>query len=160
MKPQHLSALRKITTPINVKALNWCVTGSLSFSLRGLEVEVDDIDIQTDLESAYVIQKLLNNYVTKEVQFSSTDRIRSHFGTLEIDGVRVEIMGDVQKRLEDKIWEVPINPQDHLEMVKFKDMEIPVLTLAYEYQAYLTLGRFEKAAILKQHLQISNDDDR
>jgi hypothetical protein len=156
MKPEHLSALKKILTALEGQPINWAITGSLGFALQGVKVEVHDIDIQTDRESAYTIQQLFSDYMTKEVRFSSTDRIRSHFGAFEIDGIEVEIMGDIQKKLTDATWEDPINPRDHLVWIEFEGMRIPVLSLPYEYQAYIKLGRFEKAEMLRQYLETGN----
>jgi hypothetical protein len=52
MKPKHLSALRKIYTELEGQPINWVITGSLGCALQGVKVEVHDIDIQTDRESA------------------------------------------------------------------------------------------------------------
>jgi len=73
----------------------WAITGSLGFALQGLEIEVHDVDIQTDCEGAYEIERRLSEYSIRPVIHSETERIRSHFGALEIEGVKVEIMGDL-----------------------------------------------------------------
>jgi hypothetical protein len=133
--------------------VNWVVTGSLGFALQGVPVDVHDIDIQTDKEGAYEIERRFSEFVIKKVAFRSTDKIRSHFGILMIDGIRVEIMGDIQKRLEDGSWEEPVDLNRYKRFVEIRGMKIPVLSLEYEYQAYLKLGRTEKAEILKKWLQ-------
>ena len=62
-------------------------------------------------------------------------------------------MGDLQKKLSDGTWEDPVNPQDHLDWVMFEGLRLPVLSLEYEYRAYLKLGRLEKAEQLRRHLE-------
>jgi len=77
-------------------------------ALQGVPVEVHDIDIQTDKDGVYEIERCLAEFVIEPVRYSETERIRSHLGMLEIDGIKVEIMGDIQKRLGNQGWEEPI----------------------------------------------------
>ncbi|MBC8234444.1 hypothetical protein H8E77_33260 [bacterium] len=149
----HLSVLRKLYAKLESEGVNWVLTGSASFALQGIPMEVHDIDVQTDKVGAYRIEELFSRYSTKKVSFSSTDNIRSHFGELYIDGVRVEIMGDIQKRLEYGNWEEPVNLEFHKRFVNVAGMRIPVLSLEYEYQAYLKLGRIEKAEKFKKGMK-------
>jgi len=79
--------------------------------------------------------------------------MRSYLGMLEIDGVKVEIMGDIQKRLADQSWEEPVKVEYYRLWVEVDGMRIPVLSLEYEYRAYLTLGRTDKAEMLRSWLQ-------
>jgi hypothetical protein len=44
----------------------------------------------------------------------------------------------------------------HLRFVEVEQMRLPVLDLAYEYTAYLTLGRHERAELLRQWLLARN----
>jgi hypothetical protein len=66
-----------------------------------MPVEPRDIDIQTDEAGAYAIARLFSECVTRPIAFSAADRIRSHFGALLVDGVKVEVMGDIHKRPDD-----------------------------------------------------------
>lgn len=147
-----LKVLKKIHSRLSKTDVSWAVTGSLSFALQGVPVKPNDIDIQTDKQGAYEIEKLFSEFVIKRVSFSSTEKICSHFGELEIDGVKVEIMGDVQKRSANGTREPPVDLNRHKRIVKIEGMKVPVLSLEYEYQAYLKLGRKDKAGILKRWL--------
>lgn len=148
--PEQLSALRLIHERLGKTPIVWVVTGSLSFALRGMDVAVHDIDIQSDREGAYQIDRLLQEYVIEPVRFSATTQIRSHFGALAVRGTRVEIMGDIEKWTSRSCWEPPAELTHHRQWVTVAGMTIPVLTLHHEYQAYLTLGRLEQAAKLKK----------
>lgn len=112
-------------------------------------VPVHDIDIQTDRAGAYRTEELFYEYLKRKVTFSSTDRIRSHFGCLNIRGIQVEIMGDIEKRLPDGTWEEPVDLRAVRHFIDVEGMRIPVLSLEYEYEAYLKLGRVEKAKVIK-----------
>lgn len=149
----HRLVLENLLDRLNREEIIWALTGSASFVLRGINFEVDDIDLQTDKLSAYQIEQCFSNYVVQPVTFSSSDKIRSHFGALLIDGVRVEIMGDLQKRLPGGEWESPVDVQSLREFLEVDNLRIPVLPLEHEYRAYQLLGRREKALVLKRALR-------
>ncbi|MDK2783171.1 MAG: hypothetical protein PWQ32_760 [Thermococcaceae archaeon] len=148
----HLEVLRRLYERLSQSDVTWAVTGSLGFALQGVPVEVHDIDIQTDREGAYEIERLFSEFVVEPVRFKESERIKSHFGALMIDGVRVEIMGDIQKKVNDK-WEEPVDVKRYRRFVEVEGMKIPVLDLEYEYQAYLKLGRMEKVEMLRKFLE-------
>jgi len=149
VSPQHLGALRKVYERLRGTEINWLVCAGMSLALHGMPVVVHDIDLQTDAPGAYAIERLFTEYATKPVAFSSTDRIRSHFGALTIDGIKVEIIGDIEKRAEDGSWEAAPNLGQHKLFVRVGDMQIPVISLEYECEAYRKMGRFEKAALVR-----------
>ncbi|MBS3786813.1 hypothetical protein KGY79_01295 [Candidatus Bipolaricaulota bacterium] len=155
---KHLEVLQKLYSELKGTEVNWVVTGSVSFCLQGVPVSPNDLDIQTDKPGAYEIERLFQEYVIKKVKFSSTDRIKSHFGALKIEGVLVEIMGAVQK-FYDGEWEEPIDIDKHKKIVTVKEMEIPVLNLGYESKAYRRFGRLEMAEKLSDYSDIQNPDN-
>ena len=53
--------------------------------------------------------------------------------------------------------EEPVDVALHRRWVKLDDMQIPVLALEYELQAYRLLGRSEKAEVIHQWLQKRSD---
>ncbi|MCO6040813.1 nucleotidyltransferase domain-containing protein [Thermococcus alcaliphilus] len=149
---KHLEVLRRLYERLSQSDVTWAVTGSLGFALQGVPVEPHDIDIQTDREGAYEIERLFSEFVVEPVRFKESEKIRSHFGVLMIDGVKVEIMGDIQKKVNDE-WEEPVDINRYKSFVEIEGMKIPVLDLEYEYQAYLKLGRIKKAKMLKRFLE-------
>jgi hypothetical protein len=153
IEAQYLDALRKIYARLEDNNVNWVITGSLGMALQGMDVEVHDIDVQTDKDGAYEIESRFPECVIKAVRYSISERIGSHLGILEIAGIKVEIMGDIQKRLDDQTWEEPVKVELYKCWSEIDGMQIPVLSLEYEYQAYLKLGRNEKAEILRNWLQ-------
>lgn len=155
--PAFTAVLRQIVASLQGSDINWAVTGSLGMALQGVEIEPRDIDLQTDREGAYEIERRFFAQVSRKVSFSTGQRIRSHFGALLINGVRVEIMGAVQKRLEDGTWEDAIDPGSYKRLVHFTGMQIPVLALEYEAQAYQKMGRLQRAELLRQVMQSRRD---
>jgi len=153
ISPQYLAALRVIVERLAGQPIDWAVTGSCGFALQGLDVTVHDIDVQTDSDGAYAIERALADRRGRAVAYSAAERIRSHFGALEIDGVTIEIMGGIQKRLGDGTWEPPVDIRPHRRWVAVDGMSIPVLALEYEYTAYLALGRAEQVVTLKTWIE-------
>lgn len=135
------------------EGVTWALTGSVGFVLQGVPVVPHDIDVQTDEPGAYEIERRFATHVLRPVTFSSTDWIRSHFGALRIEGITVEIMGGGQKRLPDGTWEDPVDVTTHRPFVEVAGISVPLLSLEYEYEAYLCLGRTETAAMLQSHLR-------
>jgi len=133
--------------------INWAVTGSLGLALQGMDVDVHDIDIQTDKSGAYDIENRLSQHVVRNVEFSTSEKICSYFGELSIDGIKVEIMGDIQKRLPDGIWEDPIDICSNRCFIEYDGLSIPVISLEYECEAYDRLGRTEKADQVRKYLR-------
>ena len=155
----HMRVLRRLYDKLHASDVNWVVTGSLAMALHGVPVDVHDIDIQTDKSGAYEMERLFSESIAKKVSFSAAEKIRSHYGALMIDGIEVEIMGDIQKRMPDGSWEGPVDIARHKTFVKVDEMRVPVLTLEYEYEAYKHLGRTDKAAILHEWLRSAKPRD-
>jgi hypothetical protein len=151
--PRHLDVLRKIRARLEHADVNWVVTGSVGFALQGVPVSPDDLDIQTDEAGAYEIERLFSEFVVRKVAFSSAERIRSHFGVLSVDGVTVELMGDIQKKRDDGSWDNPVDLDRHKRVVEIEGISVPVLSLEYECDAYKRLGRTDKAAMLERWLR-------
>lgn len=149
----HLSALRIICGRLGEAPLVWVVTGSLAFALRGMDVAVDDIDLQSDRAGAYEIERRLRGFVVEPVRFSSTATIRSHLGALLLCGVRVEIMGDIEKRIAGSAWEPPVDLTGPRQWITAHGLRVPVLSLEHEYRAYRTLGRMRQADMLRQWME-------
>jgi hypothetical protein len=150
---RHRAALRILCDRLRDDDLVWTVTGSLGFALQGVSVTPRDIDLQTTAAGAYEIERRCSEYATRPVAFAIAERIQSHFGALDVGGMPVEIMGDIQKCLPDGSWGPPTDLPRHRRYVAFEEERIPVLSLAYEAAAYRTLGRLETAAMLERWLR-------
>lgn len=133
----------------------WALTGSFAFYLRGIDVSVHHIDIQTDDTGAYAIGQVLEDHgfeCLEPVHYKQSDSIRSHFGRFRFDDVVVEIMGDIEKSTPDGKWKSTPPLTSLIETVIWEGLYVPVLNLEYEYQAYELLGRKERARVLREWL--------
>jgi hypothetical protein len=127
--------------------------------LQGMDLPVHDIDLQTSRAGAHEIERRLSAYVVKSVHEWVSPNMRSHYGQFDIDGVKLEVMGDVQKRVESRDWEEPVRVENYRRWVVVEGMPIPVLSLEYEHQAYLKMGRLERARLIATWLRAHGKDD-
>jgi len=144
----HASVLCRLVDEL--EGVTWALTGSTSFALQGVPVDPDDVDVQTTAHGAYEVEERFADRVVDPVTHSSDDGIRSQFGALSLDGVRVEVMGGLQKRTGGE-WAPPTDIETHREYVPLGDWRVPVLSLAYEADAYERLGREKRARLLREH---------
>lgn len=158
----HLAVLRRIVTRLELQkpSILWVVTGSLGFALQGVPVTVHDIDVQTDTDGAYRIEACFRECVARPVRLVSGERVESHLGALSLDGVTVEIMGEMRKRpCLDAPWGEPAPLGRERRWVEVDGLRVPVLSLTYERDAYYHLGRREKARLLDEWLAQGHQPD-
>lgn len=87
----------------------WAVAASTALALQGVAVQPRDIDIQTDEVGAYEIERLFSANSVRPVRHSSAERVQSHYGSLAIEGIEVEIMGTLQTREPGGAWSAPVD---------------------------------------------------
>lgn len=145
----HEIALRRLLPRLMQVDFDWALTGSASFKLRGMPFDPEDLDIQTTQAGAYELERLFAEYLDQPIRWSSNGQVRSYWGHLLVDGVEVEIIGSIQKRLPDGSWSEPPDLSRLREYVLFAGYQVPVLELKYESQAYALLGRSRRSLLLK-----------
>ena len=155
---EHMQALRVVCTRLGGQQPLWAVTGSTALAAQGLAVVAHEVDLQTDGPGAYAIERALAEFVVRPVAYSSSGRIRSHFGTAVVESLEVEIMRDVELRRPDGSWRPSPDLEEACRWVTVGDLAIPVLALEHECEAYLLLGRPERAELIRQHLTASGPD--
>lgn len=153
IKKSYLAVLRIICERLRDVPIAWAVTGSLGMALQGMRVEVHDIDLQADETGAYEIERRFADCVVQPVRYVASERIRSHFGRLEVEGVKVEVMGALQKWLDGQGWEKPVDVRRYRRFVDVDGMRVPVVSLAYEQRAYQKLGRLDKVRAIRRWLE-------
>ncbi len=153
--PKILKAFKRIypelTNPAR-KPIHWAVTGSLGMVLHGMTMEIHDIDIQTDKEGAYEIERRLVTSLVKLVHFKASEIVRSYFGVFEVEGIKIEVMGGLQHRSLDQSWLPPVQVELHKEWIDYEGMSIPVMSLTHEAEAYDLYRRTEKAQKIKEFI--------
>lgn len=148
-----LETLRVLHARLAEAPFPWAITGSVGMALQGMPLAPRDIDLQTDRAGAYAMQDLLAEFVVQPVAMKDSGHTRSLFGVLRVEGVTVEIMGDMVRRGPDGEWGTPPALAAITRRVMLAGMDLPVLDLAHEYQAYLAMGRTERAEEIRRWLE-------
>jgi ubiquinone/menaquinone biosynthesis C-methylase UbiE len=144
-KPYWRAVLHRIALAMNHADIAYRVVGGTALALRGLQVPVNDIDVEMLLpEDAYRFEGLFPGHVMTSVAHRVTEDVRSHFGRFDFDGVIVEIMAGLERRMGDR-W-LP----SFLETEATVDLDgvpVHVLHLEEEVLAYLRRSRLDRAAL-------------
>jgi predicted nucleotidyltransferase len=137
-----------------LKGINWALVGSTNLAIQGVDIKPHDIDILTDKEGIYAIEKILKRFEKEPVMFRETKQFKSNFGIFEIDDIKIEVMENLQNRIKNK-W-VRTNDLSKRKFIKFEGIELPVIPLEEEYRVYKKLGRIERANKIKKLINQRN----
>lgn len=147
-------ALKAICSEVSGKRFRWLIIGSTSLSLQGVKlngegVVPNDIDVLTDERTAYNMGKIFERYSLRSPSIvycagpdSEKPIFRSHFGQFEIGGVKVEIMGELEKRVNEKFvgkygeWWRHSRRLDKPKLIRYRGMILPVSPLEDHLLAY------------------------
>ncbi len=137
----------KSTIPQGVK---WCIDGSLSLTLQGINVTSHDIDILTDCYGAYEIEKTLTSYLVKAVTKSSSNKYESCFGKFLLYGVNVEEMGDLRV-FRNGAWSEAMSPSNVVvTSIMIDGDQIPVVSIEHQWKSGYIGEKYEKGEISKE----------
>jgi hypothetical protein len=127
---QILRVLVILAEQLESSKTSWALTGSTSLALQGVDLIPNDIDILTDEAGAYAIAKLFSKHVLVPVSFKKSPKYESHFGRLEIEGVSVELMGELRVFRGGR-WLPIMTPRTRkIENVQVDKHTVPVVSLA------------------------------
>jgi len=129
----------------------WALMGSTASVLQGIDgYRPPDIDLVTTAEGAYIMEACVLSCGTsiRPVSFSVSPRYTSHFGIFEVEGVKVEIMGDLVIHEDDGT----ITATEHfsrwsekVRVIHFEGGHIPVVPLEWQLVANVLLRRPERS---------------
>lgn len=144
--------LKIVCTKLKGKGIDWVLVGSTNLALQRINVTPHDIDILTDKKGAYSINELLRDYEIKKVEYRESENLASYFGEFRIEGVKVEVMGDLRIKHPDGTWYVKLVTRS-ARNAKIGEMEIPLQPLEKELEGYKILGRVEKVREIEKAIR-------
>ena len=150
---QHAEVLSLLITRLNPADYLWALTGSASLRLQGVDLPVHDLDLQTDGETIRLLEKELAEFMKVPVHVWESEHTLSYHGQAEINGLQVELLGDIRHHGVDGSWLPRLDIPSVLVWVEWRGVNIPVLSLAHETFAYETMGRKQKAELIRSALQ-------
>ncbi|MBT3394557.1 MAG: GNAT family N-acetyltransferase [Waddliaceae bacterium] len=123
-----------------LKEINWVLIGSASLTLHGIDIEPNDLDIKTDVDGAKKANELLKEFVISPVKYSESNMFGSYLGKFKIEGVDVEVMGDLEYNVAGE-WVSFKHAHNLNTFVEIDDFKVPVPYLEDITEAYKVLGR-------------------
>jgi len=150
---QHAQVLVFLIEKIHPAELPWALTGSAGLRLQGVDISVNDLDLQTDARTIYMLEQKLVEFMKVPVHVWESEHTLSHHGQAEINGLQVELLGDMRHRCFDGTWESPLDIESIREWVEWREFEIPVLSLTHEVLAYEKMGRMQKAELIRSAIK-------
>jgi hypothetical protein len=147
----HSRALAWLLENIPPDKFLWVLTGSGGLRLNGVDIPVHDLDIQTDLETIYRIEQRLAAYMTVPVHSWESPGMHSLDGKAEIEGIQVELLANITHKLPDGSWGA-YTDFSRIVWVEMRGLRIPTFPLENELEAYIAMGRTEKAALIRKTL--------
>ena len=134
-------ALGIVYDSISEERVNWHLNGSFNLLVQGMDVEVHDLDIETDEAGLQVFREKLK-------EFLQDDRYRkdieAHALLLQIEGVQVEILAHDNPELA---------MLSEAKTSNIEEMNIPILTYEKAKKFYKMIGMDEKVKMIDQHLE-------
>lgn len=145
-------ALKIVCRKLKDKSIDWVLVGSTNLALQGVDVTPHDIDILTDEKGAFSISELLGDHEVRKVEYKESENLASYLGEFRIDGIKVEVMGDLKIKRPDGTWyrELVIRGA---KKAKVGEMEVPLYPLEKELEGYKILGRVEKVREIEKALR-------
>jgi len=144
----HVHTLTWLLEEIPPGMFTWALTGSAGLRIQGVDVQVHDLDIQTDQATVGIIEQKLARFMKTAVHLWESPGMRSIDGKAEIKGIEVELLANIAHRLPDGSWST-FTDFSHLIQVDLNGLIIPVFPLEDELSAYEAMGRNEKAALIR-----------
>ena len=152
--PDYLTALRNLYNRLEETDIVWALTGSLGLAIKGIPLTPHDIDIQTDRAGVYEFARIFADDLVQKPFFWESEHTQSWVAKFEMDGIQVEVMGDMRHRDEDGGWDEPPNLAALRLYIQVAEMRVPTLSLDFEEEAYRSMGRYDKASLIGQYLRI------
>lgn len=148
----HARALQKLIQLVPPQEFLWVLTGSAGLRLQGVDVDVHDLDIQTDEQTVYTIEKRLAGFMKTPVHLWESSNMKSLDGKGEIEGVPIELLANISHRLPDGCRSSSVD-FSRLVWVEWRGLQVAVFPLQDEVFAYEAMGRAQKAAIIRETIR-------
>lgn len=150
---QHTKVLSLLVDRVPPTQDLWALTGSAGLRLQGIDLSVHDLDLQTDAKTILLLEKKLAEFMKVPVHLWETEHTLSYHAQAEIDGLQVELLGDVRHRGDNERWNPSLDIESVLVWVEWHGLIIPALSLAHEAIAYEKMGRTQKAELIRSALR-------
>lgn len=144
VKPRWRKALGEIVVRLDKAGISYKVVGGAALALYGVRQLVKDLDFEMTVEDVYRFQELFAAETIQPVSWQEGDYYRSHFGRFNIQGLPMDVMGDLQRREADGWKPTMTSTEASLDL---DGVQVRVPWLEEETLANMRRGRLERAAL-------------
>jgi len=122
--------------------LNWHLNGSFNLLVQGIDLQVKDLDIETDEAGLQIFREKLKEFLLEDKYRSD---IEAHSLIFDISGIQIEILAHDNPEL------AMINQSRHINL---EEMNIPILPFEQAKRFYKMIGMDEKVKLIEEHLAL------
>lgn len=124
---------------LDSNGIQWAVIGSASEVIRGKKKYCRDIDIIiADRKDIEKVNTLFSPFIIEEVMYYPSESIRSYYGKLNVGGVNIDIVCDIENLIHNNHWEP--HPNIEIEKVCFHGVKYPITSLDFEKKVRIILS--------------------
>lgn len=139
-----------------LKGVRWALAGSTASALQGLPLNPHDIDILTDVRGAKLLSSRLKEFALSPLKKVEGEHFSSFLAQFKVEGVRVEIIGNLRVRGERGFLRFNFWP--HVRELPFAGEKIQVVPLEWQFVVNFIAGRMEKAELIAHHFAVEGYD--
>lgn len=170
-KNLSLGEVEKIVAKLaqKLEGKQYAIRGSASLFLQGIKLKVDDIDVVCDEETALLINDIFKDLITDTVKYSESDKFKSYFGKMILDGILIEIYGEWQINLnqnskilpgqagKSQKWSTKYTGEDgQVNIIDVEGEKVRVTKPEVELSCFAQMGRWNAYQIIKKSLEEKN----
>lgn len=153
----HAQALKTLLKLLPPEEFGWVLTGSASLRLQGVDVAVNDLDINCNPKDIRRMEQVLGEWISVPVWVWESEKIRSLDGKAILNGIEVELIADLEVLHPDGIWHKLIDFRQR-KWLAWQGLQLPVFPLEFEASAYKVMGRMEKVRLINSVTQGTDED--
>lgn len=144
-----------------LKETQYAFRGTTSLVLQKIDMNVDDIDILCDKETALACNDLLKEYLVEKVKYKESDKFKSYYGKFRVNNIQVEIMGEWQILDTKNKWSKPFDTKnDQRIKVVINNEEVFVTTIDTELKMFTLMGRWNAYHKTKRQVKENKTDSQ
>ncbi len=145
----------------------YAIRGTASIYLQGFDMNVDDVDVIGDKNTALYCNLIFREFLTDKVALKETEKFKSYFGKFVIADVLVEVYGNWQIKIKNQtprfggrkskikngVWsEVFDASEDEITEIDVQGKKVKATKMTTELKMFALMGRWNAYWKLKKQL--------
>ncbi len=138
---QFIPTIKQLAAAL--KSHQYAIRGTSSLILQNIDMNVDDIDIVCDKQTALGCNQLSLLQLIKPVTYQESKQYKSYFGQFKLNQILVEIYGEWQIKDKKGRWSTPFTAsQAEINLIDLEGQPVKVTTPDTELKMFALSGRW------------------